>query len=201
MSDKENRSIAYIYNEMDPSEKLEFERELNCDSNLLIEVESLKKIAGNLDELDTFEPPEEVVQAIYQKMSEQKAVKRSGSDKFIWYSAAAALLLFITAGLIIMDNGDVTTGEATDTGTAVVGGNPYIFPATSEQPAVEKADEKITPWIDHNEVIRFQDGVFSGGEAAAIDSIYRQSFQKLTPVTNPSQSVTARQNLHLTGNR
>ena len=201
MSDKENRSIVYIFNEMDPSEILEFERELSCDSNLLIEVESLKKIAEKLDKLDTVEPPEEAVQAIYRKISEEKAVKKSGSDRFIWYSAAAAVLLFVTAGLYLMDYGNETTNEATGTDTAILGGNPYVFPATSDQSVTESTDDKITPWVDHNEVIRFQDGVFSGEEAAAIDSIYRQSFQKLTPVTNPSQSATARQNLHLTGNR
>ena len=199
MSEKENRSIAYIFNEMDPSEILEFERELSCDSNLLIEVESLKNIAEKLEDLETVEPPDEVVQTVFQKVAENRPGNTSGTGRLVWYSAAAAMLLFVTTGLYLMDNGDSSSNESTD--TAIVGSNPYVFQATTERPADEEPDERIAPWVDHNEIIRFQDGIFTEEETAAIDSIYRQSFQKLTPVTNPSQSATARQNLHLTGNR
>lgn len=199
MSDKENRSIAYIYNDMDPSEKLEFERDLNCDNNLLIEVESLKKIAGRIDRLKMVEPPADVVEAVHRKLAESHTESTNGSSRFIWYSAAAALLLFVSAGLYLIESEESSAIESTD--SAVVGSTPYMFSAPVEAAASEQSHDKIAPWIDQNEVIRFQDGVFTGEEAAAIDSIYRQSFQKLTPVTNPSQSATARQNLHLTGNR
>ncbi len=199
MSDKENRSIAYIYNDMDPSERLEFERDLNCDNNLLIEVESLKKIAGKINSLKMVEPPAEVVEAVHQKLAESRTVSSNGSARFIWYSAAAAVLLFVSAGLYLIENEESSALESAD--SAVVGSTPYMFPTPVEPAASEQTHDKIAPWIDQNEVIRFQDGIFTGEEAAAIDSIYRQSFQKLTPVTNPSQSATARQNLHLTGNR
>lgn len=201
MSDKENRSIAYIFNEMDPSEKLEFKRELERDSDLLIEVETLKNTAGKLDELGTVEPPEEAVRAIYRKVAENQGRRNTGSERYIWLSAAAVLLLFITSGLYFMDSGESTTRPGSEQGSAIIGGGSTLFPATDEESSGESTDERILPWIDHNEFIRFQDGVFSDDEAAVIDSIYRQSFQKLTPVTNPSQSATARQNLHLTGNR
>lgn len=199
MSDKENRSIAYIYHDMDPSEELEFERDLSCDSNLLIEVESLKKIAGKIKKLKPVEPPAEVVEAVHKKLADTRSDNGFISGKFIWYSAAAAMLMFVTAGLYLIESGDSPADEGT--GTAVVGGNSYVYPTSVERTSDENVTDKISPWIDRNEVIRFQDGIFTGEEPAAIDSIYRQSFQKLTPVTNPSQSATARQNLHLTGNR
>lgn len=199
MSDKENRSIAYIYHDMDPSEKLEFERDLSSDSNLLIEVESLKKIAGKIKELKPVEPPAEVVNAVHQKLADTRSNKGFIPGKFMWFSAAAALLLFVIAGLLLIENRDSANIEGTD--TAAIGGNSYVFPTSVERIPDGNRTDKISPWIDYNEVIRFQDGTFIGEEAAAIDSIYRQSFQKLTPVTNPSQSATARQNLHLTGHR
>ncbi|MDX1642569.1 MAG: hypothetical protein R3220_12775, partial [Balneolaceae bacterium] len=92
MSAKENRSIAYIYNEMDPSEKHEFERDLQNDSDLLIEVESLKKVSKNLNQFGYIDPPDHVVQAVYD--SARKKSSQSGSDYWrTFFYAAAALIL------------------------------------------------------------------------------------------------------------
>ncbi|MEX0945477.1 MAG: hypothetical protein WD513_01700 [Balneolaceae bacterium] len=198
MSDRENRSLAYLYDEMDPAEKLEFERDLEIDSNLLIEVESLKKVSERLQELKPVDPPKEVVDALYSKLNQNKLRRDNYKPgKLFIYSAAAVIILGLTTGLLLMDGNESTNLDGAD--SAVVGGDQFIYQTTGNQNSMNV--EKVTPWVDHNEVIHFQDGYYTGSESASIDSIYRLSLEKLTPVTNPMQSATARQNLQLTGSR
>ena len=42
MHTDENNAIRYLMKEMDPSEEMEFEKQMREDENLLIEVESLR---------------------------------------------------------------------------------------------------------------------------------------------------------------
>lgn len=199
MSDRNSRSVAYLYNEMDPSEKLEFERDLNNDENLLIEVETLRKVADKLHRMDTVQPPDKIVDAVMQSLVDRKAVAGSRrSRKFIYYSAAAIFIFGLTYGFILIgDVGDVISNNSE---SASVGSFQNVLPASMGSSAKVSETGKVMPWVDHNEVLHFRDGLY-GSEASSADSIFRQSFRKLTPITNPSQSPTARQNLHLTGSR
>lgn len=199
MSDNIIRSVAYLYNEMDPSEKLEFERDLKADENLLIEVESMRKVSTKIHQMGTVEPPEEVVNAVLQSLEERKAVAGSRqSQKFVYYSAAAILMLGLMYGYILI--GGVDNEISTDSETASIGTFQNVTNAPMENETDVSATDKLMPWVDHNDVLHFREG-FYGSETSSLDSIFRQSFQKLTPITNPSESPTARQNLHLTGNR
>ncbi len=191
------RSAAYLYDEMDPSEKLEFERDLKDDENLLIEVETLRKVSNKLHNMDTIQPPDEVVDAVLRSLEVRKSAAGSRrSKRVIYYSAAAILLLGLTYGFIF--TGDVDSELSNDSESASIGSFQNGFPASMGNATRASEIDKLMPWADHNDVLHFQEGLY-GSEASSVDSIFRQSFQKLTPITNPSQSPTARQNLHLTG--
>ena len=199
MSDKNSRSVAYLYNEMDPSEKLEFERDLKDDENLLIEVETLRKVSAKLHNMDTVQPPDEVVDAVLQTLEVRKTVAGNRrSQKFIYYSAAAILILGLTYGFMLAD--ETGTEQSNSSESASIGTFQNMLPASVGNLSTASDTGKVTPWVDHNDVLHFRDGLY-GNEASSVDSIFRQSFQKLTPITNPSQSPTARQNLHLTGSQ
>lgn len=199
MSDKNSRSVAYLYDEMDPSEKLEFERDLNVDENLLIEVETLRKISEKLHNMDTIHPPDDVVNAILQTLEERKtAAGNKRSQKFVYYSAAAILILGLTYGFIFTEDAGNEISNGSD--SASIGTFQQILPASVNTATRSSEAERVMPWIDRNDVLYFREGLYES-ETSSIDSIFRQSFQKLTPITNPSQSPTARQNLHLTGSR
>lgn len=199
MSDKNSRSVAYLYDEMDPSEKLEFERDLKMDENLLIEVETLRKVSTKLHNMDTLQPPVEVVDAVLRSLEVRKKVAGSRrSKRVVYYSAAAILLLGLTYGFIL--TGDVDSGQSNGSESATVGTFQNMLPASVGNVSTVSEMDKLMPWVDHNDVLHFRDGLY-GSEASSVDSIFRQSFRKLTPITNPSQSPTARQNLHLTGSR
>lgn len=198
MSDKNIRSVAYLYNEMDPAEKLEFERDLKVDENLLIEVETLRKVSTKLHRMDSVQPPDEVVDAVLRSLEVRKKVAGNRrSKKFVYFSAAAILLTGLSYGFIL--TGDVDSESSKNSGSASIGTFQNILPTSMSNGTRASAADKLMPWVDHNDVLHFRDGLY--GEASSVDSIFRQSFQKLTPITNPSQSPTARQNLHLTGSQ
>lgn len=199
MSDKDIRSVAYLYNEMDPSEKLEFERDLQVDENLLIEVETLRKVTTKLHHIDAVQPPNEVVDAVLKSLENRKTeAGNRRSKRFVYYSAAAILLIGFTYGFVL--KGELNGELPNEAGAASMGSIQNILPASVDNVSRESESNRVMPWIDENEVLHFRDGLY-GSEASSVDSLLRQSFQKLTPITNPTQSPTARQNLHLTGSR
>lgn len=192
MSTKENRSIAYIYNEMDPSEKLEFERDLARDSNLLIEVESLKKISKSLNQLGHIDPPDHVVQAVFDSAKNSSSSSGNNYWRTFFYSAAAIILIAMTSGIFMMDDPQPDS-ENNQAQSASVSASPVF-----SQPVNTSAPENLTPWVDKNEVLYFQ-GQAGAGSEIAIDSIRNDSFKKLTPVTDPSLVRTYQRQLQLTG--
>lgn len=195
MSDKENRSIAYIYDEMDPSEKLEFERDLQNDSNLLIEVESFKKVSSNLDNLQHVEPPAHVVDSVLKLADDRSKSGERPSGRSIFLAVAAVLLVGMTSGIYLIENGNESDSD-NPTESASVGTSSSIY---SEPVHTSTADD-LEPWVDNNEILYFN-GLGGSEENAAFDSIRSVSFKKLTPVTDPSQISSYQNYLQLTGNR
>ncbi|MCC5942033.1 MAG: hypothetical protein JJU37_10880 [Balneolaceae bacterium] len=202
MSEKKNRSVTYIYKEMDPSEKVEFERDLQEDENLLIEVESFKRIQKRLGTIQSIDAPDELLQAICRQAA-QKRQKTTKTFLFngTFYGAAAALLLFgITSGFLLL-NGEEAADSGALTNTASMSTPVFIYQSSPAVSAVtSSSDGKVTPWVDTNEVIYFHDRLRTSG-AASVDSIFENSFRKLTPVKNPSFTNPNQRNLHLTGSR
>lgn len=196
MSTKENRSIAYIYNEMDPSEKLEFERDLDNDSDLLIEVESLKKVSQNLNNLGLINPPDHVVKAVYESAKNGSNQSANSNWRNFFFSVAAVVLIGMTSGLFIVDSSDDQNTERNTTVESASAGATSVLP----QPVSRTSGKVPAPWIDNNEVIYFQ-GMVGTTNQAVIDSIRNDSFKKLTPVTDPSMIRTYQQLLQLTGSR
>tara|TARA_R100001143_G_scaffold4167_1_gene6975 strand:+ start:4728 stop:5333 length:606 start_codon:yes stop_codon:yes gene_type:complete len=200
MSDKNIRSVAYLYNEMDPSEKVEFERDLKVDENLLIEVETLRKVSRKLQDMDTIQPPDDVVNSVLRSLESRKSAGSRRSQKFVYFSAAAVLMLGLTVGFILSGEGEIDMPGQPESESASIGTFQNVVPASMGNANSTSETDKLMPWVDHNDVLHFRDGLY-GSDASSVDSIFRQSFQKLTPITNPSQSPTARQNLHLTGSQ
>ncbi len=198
MSKKDISSITYLFNEMDPSEEMEFERQVEEDANLLIEVESFKKVNERLSELPKFSAPESVLNSVMQDVS-SKGMKPTSGKKFPFYYTAAALIIAgFTAGALLLDNG----AEQVNNEHAASAGLPVLQLETHATSAVSQSENsrQVAPWVDNNEVLRFSDR-FRNVESASIDSILRDSYQRLTPVTDPQQSRYYQRNLHLTGSR
>ncbi|PKD45065.1 anti-sigma factor family protein [Rhodohalobacter barkolensis] len=189
MSIKKTDSVAYLFNEMDPSEQVEFERKLRENENLLIEVESLRNIRNKFEELPKISAPDRVIQSICERASEQSTSTSITRKKPFYFAAAALLSIGFMAGALVMDS-DNSTGDA---GAASFGS---VGSATGTVQSEGNLDREISPWVDRNDILHF-----SGIEQESSDSLLKDSYQRLTPVNNRLENSVYQRNLHLTGSR
>lgn len=191
MTKKNTDSIAYIYNEMDPAEEVEFERKIRDNENILIEVESLKSLKEKLNQLPLLSPPEDVVDSICKAASDGKTKK----NRFPIYSTVAAVLVVgLTSGFLLLgENGSNDNNRGIN--QAAIGSTSSL-----QQQSISNSDNiDLKPWVDRNEVLHFSDRVLNP-DNPTFDTVFKNSYQKLTPVSDPIQSRRYQQNLHLTGN-
>lgn len=196
MSKKDTRTIAYIFNEMDPSEKVEFLRELESNSNLLIEVETLRNINGQLHELPEVDPPDHVVKSVQDYARNHKKTIFKQTSTATYFAVAAMVVLGLSSGVFLLDdqsaNNNNTSQEAAITGSTTFSQTPANLR--------ESSTRDVSPWIDRNEILHFQN-MNQYGNVANFDSMRSNSQQKLIRVTDPVQTRIYQGQLHLTGNR
>lgn len=209
MRNEDNDCIRYLMKEMDPSEELLMERAMMEDEDLLIEVESMRQTLQKLDKLPEVEPPSHVTEPVLEKAAEQAQKKRDKNRSFkpaFKYAVAATLALTITAGGTWFYVGSEKSQSQQSTVAST--------PAAS---AVEKPDEaqprfagssdiqnvsatqtnKVDPWVDRNDVLRFEDQFSNGGEQ--YQAIMKQATQKLQLIENPSVKSDRVNSIQLTG--
>lgn len=191
MSIKKTDSIAYLFKEMDPSEKVEFERLLRKNENLLIEVESLRNISNRINELPEISAPDSILQSVCEQALEKNRSSKFVRSKPFYFATAALLSIGFMAGALMIES-DETANNA---GNASVGSVGSIHTNASNISA-GTTDREISPWVDENEIIHY-----TGVESERPDSLLENSYRRLTPVTNPSQNSSYQRNLHLTGSR
>lgn len=191
MTKSDTDCIKYIENEMDPSEKLVFEREVESNSDLLIEVETIRTIRDKVKEsLPLISAPESVLEAV-ANFSEQHAQKPKVKSLPPYLTAAAAIVVCtITIGIFLIDEsgghqGDVINASFNSEITLPSGIN-----------SSEKETEAVTPWIDRNQVLHFTGNQNEQTDGA--DSIFQNSYQYLTPVGPANDVRTTQRSFHLT---
>jgi len=183
---KDEGCIRYLMKEMDPSEEIEFEREMMGDEDLLIEVESLRKIIKKVDNIPEWNPP-----SLLSKTITKKAVhiRRNQIQKnnYLFFNlnknvaAAAAVLIFTVAGLSFY------AYEAAQSGYNL-----------QNNAVTTKTVNAVQPWVDKNNILRYSDVQNnSSGELLYIEMA--KSMDKLTPVESEASSVSRPQDIMLTG--
>lgn len=178
----DDETIRYLMREMDPSEEVEFEREMMKDENLLIEVESLRSTYKKLGKLPFKEPPKHISDQVIKEAVEiqQKEIKRN--NRLVnWLgrsvAVAATIILAISAGYHFFD-------EAFDV-------SPNL------QNHVVNSANAVQPWVNRNEVLRIsenQNAIRSG----QLDEAYTESFNKLILVEDKAILVNSGQQILLT---
>lgn len=187
MKKQDTKGIKYILDEMDPSERVEFERAIRDDSDLLIEVESIKRIHNKLSKLPEFEPPKSLTNAILAKAS-QKSSARSGKHFKYWVSAAA-IVFGLSASALLVENSYQTEGEASQASVNL----PSSVQET--QNIQEKAGSQ--PWVDRNNVLHFSD--FESNSLRSQNFEFRNSLKKLKPAERSGSNSFYNHQLQLTG--
>lgn len=100
--------IRYLMREMDPSEEIEFEREMMSNENLLIEVESLRSTYNKVKKLPLKQTPAEILNKVKeQAVSDQQKRLRSSFKLIGWFgktvAVAATILLLISVSVYFID--------------------------------------------------------------------------------------------------
>ncbi len=164
MQKTESVCIRYLMREMDPSEEIEFEREMMRDENLLIEVESLRKTYQKLNKLPLKEPPTELVERIASEAVQTQREMLNRSRKWMFYmsrsvAAAAVLILMISSGVYFLG------GESTNE-------------PGSTAPVVANTGE-VEPWVDRSNMIHFAGTSIQQDNPEPIQQEVEESYSKL----------------------
>lgn len=201
-------SIRYLMKEMDPSEEIIFEQEMIKDDDLLIEVECLRKVNNQLEELPEITPPKEVTDQVLANASRHIRQKsRKSQMKYFYISAAASIIGVLFAGVFLITLEDENTGTATGINSesqeqvqeaaSPAGGS--VSSSIDYNNSSSSSGSGVTPWVDNNDVLHFQDQV-NNVHTSVFDSLFRNSYQKLQLVQpNTGQPVERSPDLHLTG--
>lgn len=198
MSKKDTRTVAYIFREMDPSEEVEFKRDLMKNDNLLIEVESLKKTSEKIEDLPQFDPPVHIVESVQEFARSKKKKPKYKDVPSMFIAAAAMLVIGLTSGIFLFEDPTSQNNETNSQEAAITGTSTFTQPVN--QPSQNNNTNTVSPWVDRNDVLYFQTRN-QFGNTAHIDSIRANSQHKLIRVTDPIQTRMYQGHLHLTGNR
>ena len=217
-----NDCIRYLMKEMDPSEELLMERAMMEDEDLLIEVESMRQTLKKLDQLPEVEPPSHVTSAIKEKAAEQAEENRKRNQTLkpaYKYAVAATLALTISAGGAwffidsektnpsqqqaatasvsspsasqTQDVNQVSTGNTGSGSTQFAGSN------VPSQPETPPESSDIEPWIDRENVLRFEDQFSNQQEQ--FQTILQRSTERLQLIQEPTIQNNRVKSIQLTG--
>lgn len=185
MNENDTDLIRYIYDEMDPTERMMFERKLERDENLLIEVETLKHTSGKLSDLPEVSPPDFLIQNIVQLSG-----SKGGSGFSFSYTLMAAMVLFtFSASYLMLDTE-----------------NRFSFLGAFDNASQEQLDgvaksstgalPEMQPWVDYNEVLYLDQG---SATASKQDSMFRQLQPSMGPVPGTMRDRFFNSDVVLTG--
>ncbi len=183
MLNSEEGCIRYLMREMDPSEEVEFEREMMQDENLLIEVESLRSTYKKLGKLPLKTPPRHISEKVLaDAVAIQKKEIRRNSLIVGWLgksvAAAAVVILSVSTGYHFMT-------EHSD-----------ADPSTTNSTQVVRSS-MVQPWVDRNQVISISDNQ-NAGRSQLLDEAYSDSYNKLILVEDGPGVTTSGQRVLLT---
>jgi len=191
MSKKDTKSIKYVLNELDPAEKIEFEREMKRDPDLLIEVESIKRMQYRLEQLPEFSPPRELSESLLSFAAEESMRSKESGKNMRFFLGAAVVLFGLTTGSLFLDNPFET--DAVNYQATFNLSSPALHVLDSNKIT---GSNKVSPWVDRNNVLKLSgfDGNFNSQSGE-----FNENQSKLRPADNTLYRNTVTRSLHLTG--
>jgi len=190
MSIKDTESIKYILDEMDPAEKLEFERVLQTNPDLLIEVESIKRMEKKLRDLPELSPPGSLTNTVLLLAASES--RKNHSRNFKFYLSAAVMIFGLTAGSMLMDNPFKSDSDQVQASVGLTA-SPTVDATENNRSSVNE----LQPWVDRNNVLHL--GGFESGGSFYGTQDFTNSYQRLRPAGNQDHSQSSNRALHLTG--
>lgn len=195
MNTEDTFSVKYIYGELDPSEEVIFEREISENEDLMIEVESMRETQKRLEKLPLINPPSELSENVLNFL-EKKNERTERRQSYIYLSVAASILVAVFSGgyLFITDS---TENQNTKSAISEAsGGSSTILNYSSEELTLQP----VSPWVDKNDIIHMND-LYNLQTGKIEESIFKNNFEKLTPVDRFQQNFDVNRDFQLTGSR
>lgn len=160
--------IRYVMDEMDPSERLTFEKKLQSDENLLIEVESFKNTWKRTHSVPKVSAPKIVQEQILsQALTHADAKSNTTLISIISthkYKIAAGFVLIVTAlfswgpkGVLEQTSSLVSNSNDTERQleSSFTNSKDRLELGFENNGQNNVQDKSLKPWIDNNQVIRF----------------------------------------------
>lgn len=204
MQKDNERCIRYVTKEMDPSEAMLLEQEMLEDEDLLIEVESMRRTLKKLERLPNYEPPkylsEKIVQDAIEYQNQQPLQlanihEASRSTKF--FAAAAFILVGVVfigmnfqldnGGAASVDNNSSSSSSTQVRAAQMSGGN-----------SGQQAESANRPWIDRQDILRYQLDEASENTGFDRSKMRRESLKKLTPLDETPSLMEQNSQFNLT---
>lgn len=212
MPNNENDVIRYLTGEMDPTEEVLMEREMMEDDDLLIEVESMRQTMNRLEDLPENEPSEELTNSIIEQAAEHR--KRwfnyfpAIPGQVYKYAAVLLVGIGLSTGFWLIQGKQSESNELNSNSpqtASVEVALPASFNTVSAKQSEASANQlkvstnqtKVEPWVDHNDIIYFQDRF--NATNSAFQNIVEASKEKVTPLQGPPSPTFRSQNIHLAG--
>lgn len=190
MSNEDTNSIKYVLEEMDPAEEVEFERKMESNPDLRIEVESIRRIKSKLNTLPDISPPKHLTDSVLEFAAGQSNKKqgfRSG-----YFLSAAVVIIGLTTGSLFFNNSFEENGSASGASTVF---SPYGNESTQQN---VNRSTNLKPWVDRQDVLHL-----SGSESVYNPKMLNEvgnRFNKLRPVGNSPDFQPFNRSIQLTGN-
>tara|TARA_R110000868_G_scaffold304437_7_gene565033 strand:+ start:4133 stop:4693 length:561 start_codon:yes stop_codon:yes gene_type:complete len=182
MQKNDDFSIRYLMREMDPSEEIEFEREMMNDENLLIEVESLRKTYQKLGKLPIWEPPPDLATKIASDAIKARREQLKRSNRWTSFMsrsvAAAAIAILIISTTIYFSNGQA-----------------YTQTDTIETTGITKT---IKPWVDRSNNLHFAGTSIQSDNSQTLQLEVDQSYSKLKLINSETGFAPSTRKIVLT---
>lgn len=195
MNTEDTLGVKYIYGELDPSEEVIFEREISDNEDLMIEVESMRETQKRLEKLPLIDPPSEISGKVLNFL-EKKNERSDRTHAYIYLSVAASLLIAVlSGGYFYLADTSGSQGNNSIVSEAS-GGNSSILKFNTDKQDLQQ----LAPWVDKNDVIHVND-LYNRQTGELEESVFNNSFHKLTPVDRFQQNFGVARDFQLTGSR
>ena len=186
MQKSDDVCIRYLMREMDPSEEIEFEREMMADENLLIEVESLRKTYQKLGKLPVYEAPKDLISkitsdAIKAQKEEINRSKKWTANLSRFVAAAAVAILVVSTGVYFAGN--------------------EILPNTPTEIVDSNSNSGITPWVDRSNNLHFAGTSIKEENPQQLQLEVDQSFSKLKLINSDTGFTPSSRKIVLTSTK
>lgn len=156
--------IRYLMNEMDPSEKMAFEREVAQSPDLQIELETMKATYARLNKVRMVDAPQHVQSHVEHLAFLQATKKRRTKGQAVWMRAAAIFAMAILPASYLAwqwegaptmdDQATMANQSESSTDAAPLNNSPSTSNLATQYPSGSAMNPSVDGWLNESSTIQ-----------------------------------------------